>query len=290
MNSLQVTYFLALCKYNNFTETARRLYVSQPAISKQILALEEELGVSLFKREYKNIYLTEEGKILQQTLEQSVQMMQEAKAKMYQQSHPQECPLKIAVLQGIEIADTLRPILQQFMFQHPHINVSLECLSHEKLNSMLRLNELDLAITLAREARNDKLLKTVNIFSAGLAFTVHESHPLYKTERITSKELENQSILVTTAGAKGFSSFLNLLQSYYHIKPTQFVYLASLDEVIFYMSSGAGIAVIAEQNRFSGRHYRQFPLKDVSEIITGAWYYNNFNPARKLLLDELIKP
>ena len=100
MNDLQITYFLALCRYKNFSETARRLYVSQPAVSKQIFSLEEELGVTLFKREYKNIDLTKEGKILQETLEKTVQMIQDAKTRMYRQSHSQEYSLKIGVLQG----------------------------------------------------------------------------------------------------------------------------------------------------------------------------------------------
>lgn len=287
MNDLQITYFLALCRYKNFSETARRLYVSQPAVSKQIFALEEELGVTLFKREYKNIDLTEEGKILQETLEKTVQMIQDAKVRMYRQSHSQEYSLKIGVLQGLDIVDLLRPVLQLFMIHYPNISVSLECLSHKKLNSMIRLNELDVILTLSRETRNDKLLKTLDIFSTELAFTVHESHPLYYAEKITTENLKGQSVLISTDGAKGSSSFINLLQTYYHITDRQFLFLSSLDELISYLTSGAGVAVISKQKRFSQGHYRQFPLPDVSEVITAAWFYNNFNPARKILLDEL---
>ena len=120
MNDLQITYFLALCRYKNFSETARRLYVSQPAVSKQIFSLEEELGVTLFKREYKNIDLTKEGKILQETLEKTVQMIQDAKTRMYRQSHSQEYSLKIGVLQGLDIADLLPCRCRRFP-QRPQI-------------------------------------------------------------------------------------------------------------------------------------------------------------------------
>lgn len=289
MNDLQIYYFLALCKYNNFSETARRLYVSQPAVSKQIFSLEEELGVTLFKREYKKIHLTEEGKILQKTLEQTVQMIQDAKAEMYQQSHPEEYSLKIGILQGLDIADLMKPVLQKFEKHYPNVNLSLECFSHKKLNSMIRQDDLDLIITLSREARNDNLLQTRDIFSTDLAFTVHESHPLFGTTVITAENLKHQRILISAEGTKGSSSFINLLQTYYHITEEQFLFLGSMDELISYLASGSGIAVLSGQKRFSRNHYRQFPLKDVSEIITAAWFYNNHNPARTFLLDEITK-
>lgn len=51
MNLLQIEYFLTLAKFGNFRKTAEHLYVSQPAVSKQISMLEKEWGVTLFERE-----------------------------------------------------------------------------------------------------------------------------------------------------------------------------------------------------------------------------------------------
>ena len=61
MKSLQVIYFIDLAKTLNFTETAKHFFVSQPAISKQISALEEELGVQLFHRGQRQVTLTPAG-------------------------------------------------------------------------------------------------------------------------------------------------------------------------------------------------------------------------------------
>ncbi len=61
MNLTQVEYFLEAAKCLNFTAAARTLYVSQPALSKQIALLEKELGVPLFHRENRRVELTEAG-------------------------------------------------------------------------------------------------------------------------------------------------------------------------------------------------------------------------------------
>lgn len=56
--------FLAVAETGNFTRAAERLYISQPAVSKQVLSLEEELGFLLLIREYhKDVQLTEAGKL-----------------------------------------------------------------------------------------------------------------------------------------------------------------------------------------------------------------------------------
>ena len=54
MNQLQIEYFLAVARNRSFTRTAQELYVTQPAISRQISSLEAELGFTLFDRTSKD--------------------------------------------------------------------------------------------------------------------------------------------------------------------------------------------------------------------------------------------
>ena len=61
MTSLQVHYFLHLCGTKRISETARQLFVAQPAVSKQIAALERELGTALFVRTNRGVELTSAG-------------------------------------------------------------------------------------------------------------------------------------------------------------------------------------------------------------------------------------
>ena len=66
MNSRQLEYFLAVAHELNFTKAAESMYVSQTAVTQQIKALEEQLGVSLFERTKKKVVLTPAGKVFLQ--------------------------------------------------------------------------------------------------------------------------------------------------------------------------------------------------------------------------------
>ncbi|MFR5701755.1 MAG: LysR family transcriptional regulator [Eubacterium ramulus] len=63
MNDLQIEYFLAAARNMSFSRAAQELFVSQPAISRQILALEQELGCPLFERLNRGIMLTANGEM-----------------------------------------------------------------------------------------------------------------------------------------------------------------------------------------------------------------------------------
>ena len=65
IDSIQIEYFLAVSKYLSFTKAAEALYVSQPAISRRISMLEEQLGVKLIKRTKRTVEMTEAGKKFQ---------------------------------------------------------------------------------------------------------------------------------------------------------------------------------------------------------------------------------
>ena len=69
-------YYLAVIREGNISSAAETLHISQPALSRQIKDLEEELGVTLFERGSRKIKLTEEGKILRKRAEEIVHLMQ----------------------------------------------------------------------------------------------------------------------------------------------------------------------------------------------------------------------
>ena len=81
MNETQIIYFLKLVEYGSFTETAYKLYVSQSAVSKQIIALEKHLGCKLVNRNKGSVTLTVEGKLYHEFFSRFVSELQLVKSE-----------------------------------------------------------------------------------------------------------------------------------------------------------------------------------------------------------------
>ena len=82
MNTFQLSCFMAVAEYLNFTQAAEKLHVTHPAVSQQIQSLEKELNVKLFQRTTRTVRLTEEGKAFLQDAQQIVDLSERAKKRL----------------------------------------------------------------------------------------------------------------------------------------------------------------------------------------------------------------
>lgn len=80
-------YFLAVAREENITRAARLLHLSQPTLSRQLMQLEEELGVKLFLRTRHHISLTEEGYLLKRRAEEIITLADRTSYELSQDGH-----------------------------------------------------------------------------------------------------------------------------------------------------------------------------------------------------------
>ena len=85
MNTEQLRYFVSVARYRNFTETAREFYVTQPAVTHQISALEREVGARLFLRTTRNVSLTRAGELF---LEDAKRILDQEERALGRLRHP----------------------------------------------------------------------------------------------------------------------------------------------------------------------------------------------------------
>ncbi|HIZ06445.1 MAG TPA: LysR family transcriptional regulator, partial [Candidatus Eubacterium avistercoris] len=151
MNFQQLEYFLSLCQNMNYSETARRLYVSQPTVSKQIAALESELNMKLFKRSSNGLALTAEGQIMQNAFEHAIHIINAAKEDALHLSVQKSRTIHFGILEGADIVSPIMGSLAELEKQIENTNFSFDFLNHGTLNHKLEYNEIDLAVTLLEE-------------------------------------------------------------------------------------------------------------------------------------------
>lgn len=100
-------YFLMVAREENITKTAQLLHVTQPTLSRQLMQLEEELGVQLFHRGKHNVTLTEDGMLLRRRAQELVSLSEKAKMEL---QHKEEMQI---VLRVHELAERYGAKMQQ---------------------------------------------------------------------------------------------------------------------------------------------------------------------------------
>lgn len=148
---LQIDSFLAVCKHLNFTEAAKSLYISQPSLSKQIAAFENEIGVQLFLRNKRAVRLTAAGAVLFKELGDITQQISDAIEKAREPNLGQEGTLVIGCLNGMDTDRFLPKILEDFTANHPKVNLIFERHSFKDLRERLLSGAIDIMFTLSFE-------------------------------------------------------------------------------------------------------------------------------------------
>ena len=123
MDQKQLTYFIAVAKYRNFSRAAQDFYLTQPAISHQIKMLEKELDTELFVRNTKKVTLTDSGELFLEDAKSILDAMEQAKQKL-DLAKEQPSVLRISHLSA-PTHQFLPEVVNQFHIRYPHIKIKL---------------------------------------------------------------------------------------------------------------------------------------------------------------------
>lgn len=137
MNFTQINYFLTVAKCLSFTKAANLLYVSQPALSRQIIMMEDELGVKLFDRNNRSLQLTPSGRVMEEELNTIFLKYKGAVIKAKAAATNLTSMLRVGILDGIAVEDLLSAPLREMQQDHPNIEVALFSFGYEELVSRL---------------------------------------------------------------------------------------------------------------------------------------------------------
>ncbi|BCN32035.1 LysR family transcriptional regulator [Anaeromicropila herbilytica] len=137
--------FYTVAKTGNISHAAKELYISQPAISKSISKLEDNLKVTLFIRNSRGVHLTEEGQLLYEHVKQafdSITIGEESIKKITSLGIGQ---IRIGVSTTL-CKYILLPYLKEFVEAYPHIKITIHCQSTFHTIKMLENNQIDIGL------------------------------------------------------------------------------------------------------------------------------------------------
>ncbi len=184
-SSLQA--FLAVADTGSFSRAAERLYLTQPAVSKRLASLEDELGIRLFDRMGRNVRLTHAGEVL---LDKARDILLHAQDMKHIASNLQ------TEISGVLTLGTshhiglhrLPPVLKDFRSRYPRVNLDIRFLDSEAACSAVAKAELEMAVvTLPNEPAAKLQLRPV--WEDTLYFVAAPGHPLARQARVTLQDL-----------------------------------------------------------------------------------------------------
>ena len=207
MNFQRLVYFLTLAKVKNFTRAAEELYISQPALSKQIALFEEELGVTLLKRSTKSVELTFAGEILADEGKSLVDLDQKILHHLKIAHGAESVPLHIGSATYWAEKALVVPFTE-FSEKYPESVMDLQRMSYSSVLSNLDKDNIQLGIIKAFDYSEVSNYSYKELYMSKTAVVCTKDHHLAKLDVIPIKRLKNERIVMLNVH-QGMRSVVN---------------------------------------------------------------------------------
>jgi DNA-binding transcriptional LysR family regulator len=194
MELRHLRYFVAVAEVLHFRKAAENLHMVQPALSKQIRALESELGLQLLERDRRHVLLTEAGKTF---LEEAIAVLARAdgaKARAIAVSRGEVGALTIGFIQPA-LADLLPRSLRRFRREYPSVRVRLTELTNRQALDQAASRTVHCAFIRLPVDLLDDLATTV-VSQQDVMVVLPEGHPLAEQESIDIHEIAQEDIVL----------------------------------------------------------------------------------------------
>ena len=289
----QLKYFIAVVRCLSFTEAAKSLFMTQPALSRQIQAMEAELGTQLFIRDKKTLKLTPGGSALYSKLPDFLRQYEEMMEDARNANRDFEGQLRIGFLDIYDASQLFPPVVEAFQRNHGGIRLTMERFSLGELPERLYGGKLDIICTYGFSLFDKPDLVTVNVQKFDSCVMFNKEHPLANKPDLTMDDLRQERFiqLDSEASQEGYQYIANLI-SRGGISP-KVQYVEKNDDVLLWVEMGHGVAVTS--NRTVERYNPKVVIRELNmpEVkghdVTMAWRRSNYNPAIALFMELMEK-
>lgn len=246
-DQLKGFYFVA--KLGSFTAAASRLYLSQPAISLQVKALEKEIGERLFERFGRKVRLTPVGRAIFDEAEDLVGKLDEIQhiAKQFKSLGRGVLALGASDTTSIHV---LPDLLRSFLERHPNVQLSISSFFSSEVTRRVLDREIDLGIVTLPVV--DSKLEVLPLFRQRLVCIVSRNHRLAARKRVGIEEVGAERLILLERGSSARQQICEVLGGGCETKEPV-LELSNFEIIKRYVEVGLGVSVIPETAVDAGR-------------------------------------
>jgi DNA-binding transcriptional LysR family regulator len=239
--------FVAVARTGSFTAAGDQLHVSQPAISRRIAVLEQELGAPLLERLPAGVRLSEHGRVFLPHVERTLAAADDARAAIAELDERATGELRLAVVGTLasgEVGDALR----RFHGDHPAVDVRLTTARSNEVSALVRSGEATLGLRYFEDPRVEVI--SIPLRSERLLLVCSPDHRLAEAGRATPRELDAESWVCfpSTPGLAG-EPYVRLLEQQLaanRITPASITEIDSLTAQKRLVTANFGVALFQE--------------------------------------------
>lgn len=262
MNSMQISCFLEVARQLSFVRAAEALYSTQPAVSYQVKALEEELNIKLFDRTNRTVTLTEAGVYLYSRLAPLAHQLEET-ISVAQAIQARERTMLNLLIRRLTDYSNLSTAIKLFMEEHPQAEANA-C-------KLLFSGEVQLAYCYQHEVPPQSKLKFLPLKKMNYYVLVNNTHPLAAYKELTLSDLRGRRLLLADSELQRNDKLVTqkeLAENGISIASIQ----SSLDGMLLMVESGVGFTVLPCSRKKKFAHLVKIPLRQFPTATVGlAW-------------------
>jgi LysR family transcriptional regulator, benzoate and cis,cis-muconate-responsive activator of ben and cat genes len=274
MELRHLRYFVAVAEEENVSRAAMKLHVSQPALSRQIRDLEDELGFPLLKRSAKSVRLLDAGRAFLTEARAVLQRADEAVKAAREIATSGRSELHVGYAPSLT-ARILPPTLRAFQSDSPKARVILHDLSTEEMFAGLREGKLQIAFVVRPSRAMLRGMRFEELTRDAWRLAVAPSHPLATRRTITIEEVAREPLIAYSRNEyPDYHENLADIFAEATTKPRVAEEHDSVSSLIAAVEAGGGVAVVSESLAcIAGPRLKLLPLSSPPNalVIGAAW-------------------
>lgn len=268
MEIQQLYYYMELCKQKNFTEAGYACNMTQGALSKQIRKLENELGITLIRRNTRKFELSKEGEIF---LSYAKKMTGTYEEMLKNVQKNQE--IKIGCMPVLAPYHFAR-LVADFRKEYPDIKLVID----ERIASDIQENSdrYDFLILRENMMEDQKKFRFSPLYDDKLCAVLYEKHPLYGRDRLQLKELKDDVFIFPERGSGSYEVFYKSCEKA-GFEPKIAFEFPQANTIMSFISEGVGITItfstVYREAKCAG--VKMIPLEDELHSVISLFYRKN---------------
>ncbi|MEE8379189.1 MAG: LysR family transcriptional regulator [Gammaproteobacteria bacterium] len=281
----QFRVFEAVANHLSFTQAAKELHLSQPAVSMQVKTMENQVGLPLFEKLGKQIHLTEAGKEMHHYSRAIRQILAEAENVIdgLKGAHQGRLTISVASTANYFIPALLGTFHERF----PGVTVSLDVTNRETLLEQLSENEVDLVVM--GQPPKDMDLESGTFMENPLVIIAPPDHPLATQQNIPFTRLEDEVFLTRERGS-GTRGAIERFFARHGVQLNTGMEIASNEAIKQSVQAGLGLGLLSRDTLDMELALNKLVILDVEDFpIVRHWYVMHHKGKRLSTVAQAFK-